>query len=150
MAFLKVYTNGEERTVFLGDAPVVIGRAQDADVMIKDVKASRRHCVIEPEPGGWRVRDLGSGNGTKLNGARVDREALRPDDVVTIGDVRILYAGEAAAVVAATAPRAEPARPAAREPRRTRASATSSSSSSKVLIAGVGLLAAAAILFVFW
>ncbi len=106
MAFLKVYSQGDERTVFLGDAPVVVGRGDDTDVLIKDIKASRRHCVIEPDGTGWRVRDLDSGNGTRLNGTAITSHALSPDDVVTIGDVRILFAGEAAAVVATPSPSA--------------------------------------------
>jgi len=99
MAFLKVISNGEERTVFLGDEPVVLGRGEDADVLLKDVKASRAHCVIEPTQGGWAVRDLGSGNGTRLNGERIAVRTLSPDDVVKVGDTRIVFAGAAAAVV---------------------------------------------------
>ncbi|MGH7163841.1 MAG: FHA domain-containing protein, partial [Planctomycetota bacterium] len=69
MAFLKVIGQGEERTVFLADAPLVLGRGEDTDVLLTDLKVSRRHCAIEPcGPARWRVRDLGSGNGTKVNG----------------------------------------------------------------------------------
>ncbi len=99
MAFLKVYSNGEERTVFLGDRKLVFGRGEDADVFLKDVKASRHHCTLEPlGSGAWQLRDLGSANGTKLNGVRIALETLAPDDVIQVGDARILFAGEAAAV----------------------------------------------------
>lgn len=55
MAFLKVFTNGEERTVFLGEQKVIFGRGEDADVLLADVKASRHHCALEPMGAGrWR------------------------------------------------------------------------------------------------
>jgi len=115
MAFLKVYTGGEERTVFLGDAPLVIGRDAQCDIPIADVKVSRRHCVLEPTGrGGWRVRDLGSGNGTRVNGREVECKDLAREDVVEVGDAKVLFAGEAAAVVAAEPPEAAPRGPARR------------------------------------
>lgn len=139
MAFLKVYCSGEERTVFLGDEPVVVGRDQSCDILLKDLKASRQHCVIEPRGDGWRVRDLGSGNGTKVNGKRIDEpRRLVPDDVVQVGEARVLFAGEGVAVVkkggagaaAEAAPRAPtPARASApvRASARARASAAGTS-----------------------
>lgn len=100
MAFLKVFSRGEERTVFLGSEPILVGRGEDADILLQDVKASRLHCVIEPCGGErWRVRDLDSANGTKLNGEKIGTEILQPDDVVKVGDARILFAGEAVSVV---------------------------------------------------
>ncbi len=119
MAFLKVFALGQERTVFLGDAPLVVGRDAHCDVPIPDAKVSRRHCVIEPLGGGrWRVRDLGSGNGTRVNGQTVETHELAREDVVEVGDAKVLFAGEAASVVAETAPapparRRAPARPSA-------------------------------------
>jgi FHA domain len=118
MAFLKVYVGGTERTVFLGDAPLVIGRDAQCDIPIQDLKISRRHCVIEPAgPGGWRVRDLDSGNGTRVNGREVRSHDLAREDVVEVGDAKVLFAGEAAAVVAPPVPAAA----APREPARRRA-----------------------------
>jgi pSer/pThr/pTyr-binding forkhead associated (FHA) protein len=119
MAFLKVFALGQERTVFLGDAPVVVGRDAHCDVHVEDVKVSRRHCVIEPLGGGrWRVRDLGSGNGTRVNGREVESHDLVREDVVEVGDAKVLFAGEAAAVVA-HAP-AEPREPSRRRAARSR------------------------------
>ena len=101
MAFLKVFAHGEERTVFLSDEPVVLGRAKECDILLNDLKASREHAVIEPYgEGRWRVRDLGSGNGTKVNGCKVQRQLLELEDVVQIGDAKVLFEGEAAAIVA--------------------------------------------------
>src|SRR5688572_21279820 len=67
--------------------PLTIGRAPDCDVVIHDLKASRRHCVIEPTPdGGWRVRDRGSRNGTLKGGELVAECALANGDVVWLGE----------------------------------------------------------------
>jgi len=100
MPFLKVFTGGEERTVFLGDDPIVFGRGADVDVLIKDHKISREHCVIEKDSKGrWRVLDLQSGNGTRVNGELVKSRLLHPEDVVEVGDTKVLFAAEAVAVV---------------------------------------------------
>jgi len=118
MPFLKVFTNNEERTVFLGDDPIVFGRGDEVDVLLKDVKVSREHCVIEKDTQGrWRVLDLKSGNGTRVNGETVQSRLLDPEDVVEVGDAKVLFAAEAVAVVkparSAAPPRA-PAAPAAK------------------------------------
>ncbi|HEX5135790.1 MAG TPA: FHA domain-containing protein [Planctomycetota bacterium] len=145
MAFLKVYVGGTERTVFLGDAPVVIGRDAECDIPIPDLKISRRHCVIEPaDGGGWRVRDLRSGNGTRVNGREVESRDLAREDVLEVGDAKVLFAGEAAAVVAGPA---APAAAAPRGPARKRAA------SKRIPVAywlgGGGLALAALVLFLF-
>ncbi|MHC4549023.1 MAG: FHA domain-containing protein [Planctomycetota bacterium] len=138
MAFLKVFAEGEERTVFLGDDPLLVGRDLTCDILLKDPKASRRHCIIEPYgEGQWRLRDLDSGNGTKVNGKKVQRQILEPEDVVQIGDAKLLFAAEAAAVVTA----AEPTR------RRTRGAPRRSRTG---LVAGVLLVAAVGVLLAVW
>jgi len=152
MAFLKVFSEGRERTVFLGEEPVVCGRDESCEVLLKDIKASRRHCVVEPLGGGrWRLRDLDSGNGTRVNGQKVASAVLEPDDVVQIGDARILFAGEAAAVVAApAAPAAAEAPPPGERPRagaRRRAAAAPGHRRLVVLLGFAGLLVAAGVLF---
>ncbi|HCF59043.1 MAG TPA: AAA family ATPase, partial [Myxococcales bacterium] len=64
---------------------LVIGRSLDADLHLLDDKVSREHCAIEEAEGGHRVRDLGSRNGTWLNGERLERpEPLRPGDQVAL------------------------------------------------------------------
>jgi len=151
MAFLKVFTNGDERTVFLGEEPIVIGRGEDCDVLLKDAKVSREHCVFEPCEGGhWRVLDLRSGNGTKVNGKKIRAgHVLEPEDVVSVGDAKVLFAGEAAAVVgdAPPAPASEKSPPArARTPRR---SAARSSSKTPLLLAGAALVGVAILFVVF-
>lgn len=63
--------------------PVVIGR--EADVSIEDHEISHRHARIRTEGRALVVEDLGSSNGTWVNGTRVERAVLRPGDVLTLG-----------------------------------------------------------------
>ena len=71
------------------DAPrtLTLGRSSQADVQVYDERISRKHCALRVDQQGVRVKDLGSGNGTFLNGERIDRETrLRPGDVVRIAE----------------------------------------------------------------
>jgi sigma-B regulation protein RsbU (phosphoserine phosphatase) len=70
----------------------VLGRAHDCDLILPDVLLSRRHAELVQAPGGWLVRDLGSLNGTRLNGVRLEKETLlRDGDVVEIADWSLAY-----------------------------------------------------------
>lgn len=71
--------------VALSTRPIAIGRHPDNDIVIQDDLASRFHCVVEPDGDGFRLRDLGSRNGTKLNDERIDVASLKPGDVIRIG-----------------------------------------------------------------
>jgi pSer/pThr/pTyr-binding forkhead associated (FHA) protein len=64
---------------------VVIGRSRECDLVIQDPNVSRRHAELRRDEDGWRLVDLGSTNGVKVNGRRVEQTALRPGDRVTIG-----------------------------------------------------------------
>ncbi|MCK6079614.1 DUF3662 and FHA domain-containing protein [Microbacterium sp. EYE_5] len=77
----------------------VIGRGSDADITIPDAGTSRRHVEILWDGRRAMVRDLGSTNGTQLNGQKVSEAGLEPDSVVTIGRTRIVFR-----VVAQSAP----------------------------------------------
>ncbi len=65
-----------------------LGRAGDADFSLppEDPRISRYHAAVEGTLGGIRIQDLGSGNGTFVNGARVDAAMLRPGDRVRLGN----------------------------------------------------------------
>ena len=70
------------------DSPVTIGRSPDADITIADSFVSSRHARVTPSATGPVVEDLGSTNGTVVNGARISAPAaLRKGDTVTLGDV---------------------------------------------------------------
>lgn len=86
MAVLQLQLDQEQgKLVALRDRPVTIGRHPNNDIVIQDDLASRFHCVVEPSPAGFRVRDLGSRNGTRLNNQKIDIADLNPGDVITIG-----------------------------------------------------------------
>lgn len=76
----------------LQDSPVSIGRASDCSIPIKDRYLSRRHAELIAANDGWLLKDLGSVNGTYLNGSRVERDMpLKPGDRIRLGDTEILF-----------------------------------------------------------
>ena len=85
-------------TLTVGGAPrrvstpsVVIGRSRDADVRLSDEGISRRHAEIRLEDGAYWLVDLGSMNGTRVNGKRVDRARLADGDAITVGSTEIVF-----------------------------------------------------------
>ena len=66
--------------------PYFIGRSREADVVVKDQQASRRHAAIEATPDGtWTIADQDSSNGTYVNRQRTKTRVLRDGDLVQIG-----------------------------------------------------------------
>ncbi|MBY0227752.1 MAG: FHA domain-containing protein [Gemmataceae bacterium] len=63
---------------------IVVGRKDDCDVRLEHKSVSKQHCVIVRTDGLLMLRDLGSTNGTRVNGTRVRRAALLPNDQVSI------------------------------------------------------------------
>lgn len=75
-----------ESHVALVDRPIGIGRHPENDIAINDDLASRFHCTIEPDGrGGWKVRDLGSRNGTRVNNEKIADASLMPGDQIRVG-----------------------------------------------------------------
>jgi phosphoserine phosphatase RsbU/P len=71
---------------------VSIGRASDCSIPIKDRYLSRKHAEILSVGNGWILKDLGSANGTYLNGTRVERdETLKTGDRIRLGDTEIVF-----------------------------------------------------------
>jgi ABC transport system ATP-binding/permease protein len=68
-----------------------IGRATDNDIVIQDVLASRHHAFLIQTPLGTEIRDAHSVNGTFVNGVRVGSAVLSEGDVVTIGNVDLVF-----------------------------------------------------------
>ncbi len=94
--FVKVEEG--EKVYDLDRDEVVVGRDPEADVRIEDRKLSRRHCRLYSAPEGWRVADLGSRNGTSLNGTLVLDDRLREGDRIDIGQTRMTVAFPGSAV----------------------------------------------------
>ncbi|MEE2853110.1 MAG: ATP-binding cassette domain-containing protein [Actinomycetota bacterium] len=72
----------------------VIGRAEDSDVVISDVLASRHHAYLVSSATGTEIHDAHSINGTFVNGTRILSAPLTEGDVVTIGNVDLVFNGE--------------------------------------------------------
>lgn len=70
-----------------------IGRATDNDVVVSDVLASRHHAFLVETPNGIEIRDAHSVNGTFVNGVRVGSAVLSEGDVVTTGNVDLVFSG---------------------------------------------------------
>ncbi|MGI6420015.1 MAG: FHA domain-containing protein [Thermoguttaceae bacterium] len=84
----------------LDEASVMIGRCHDAGVHLADPEVSRRHCEVSQLDGSLVVRDLGSSNGTFVNGSRVAEAILKPGDELTVGKTRFEVQCESSPVAA--------------------------------------------------
>jgi Protein of unknown function (DUF3662)/Inner membrane component of T3SS, cytoplasmic domain len=82
---------GDGRRSRLSGSRVVVGRSRDCDVVVSDPNVSRRHAELRLGDDGWSVADLGSTNGVRVNGRRVDQSALRPGDRITIGVTELTF-----------------------------------------------------------
>jgi hypothetical protein len=86
------------KTVRIAGARFVIGRKDGCDLVLQDGWASREHTLIfEPRPGEYFVKDLGSENGTYLNGERLTEGRLKHADVLRVGRTEMRFVGGAPA-----------------------------------------------------
>ncbi len=112
MAHLEIKTKRGLRQVKLGNGSVTVGRQPDNVLVLPDDLTSRHHCVIEPWQGGFRVRDLGSSNGTRLNRERITSGELGHGDVIQVGKVELKFVDDVPEFTAleddVPAPRHEP------------------------------------------
>jgi hypothetical protein len=114
--YLKVTRGGEVKEHFLDQPVITIGRSADNSIRLDDEKASRQHAEIEWAEGRPRITDLGSSNGTTVNGAKIGPHrpvSLKEGDTIGIGSylmtVRTIPVAEKAA---APAPAERPFTPA--------------------------------------
>jgi hypothetical protein len=90
-AQLVVHEGAETRTVVLTKDATTIGRLAECDVVVQDRGASRRHAQIRLHDGAYVLTDLGSTNGTRLNGQTVQSRPLADGDRITIGATTIEF-----------------------------------------------------------
>lgn len=82
--------DGRPRVVPLDGQPVTLGRAPSMTVQLDDAFVSDEHALIAPTDDGWAVRDLGSTNGTYVNGAKVTQPTrLSAGDQLRLGKTRV-------------------------------------------------------------
>jgi hypothetical protein len=83
------------RRIVVGREGATIGRSRDCEVVLADTNVSRRHAIVRPaagSPGDWELEDLGSTNGTRLNGKRVMRPAaLDSGDRIELGKTLLSF-----------------------------------------------------------
>lgn len=81
-----VQGGGQQKEYLLARDRITIGRGTNNDILVPDIAISRQHCEITRQPNGsFRLRDMSSGNGTKLNGSRVIDSDLFGGDRIEIG-----------------------------------------------------------------
>ncbi len=86
-SFRLVSTSGDQSFEIPEGRSMVVGRGVSSDIAIYDPTISRRHAELVARDDGVEVTDLGSSNGTCINGSRVAAGRLRPNDSVTFGKV---------------------------------------------------------------
>jgi pSer/pThr/pTyr-binding forkhead associated (FHA) protein len=80
-------TPEQTREILLSQSEFLIGRGADCDLRLRAPRVSRHHCLLRTQAGGVTLADLGSSNGTFLNGQRVTSQAaLKSGDLVQVGD----------------------------------------------------------------
>ncbi|HVU65054.1 MAG TPA: FHA domain-containing protein, partial [Phycisphaerales bacterium] len=105
--------NSDVPSLTIGEKPITIGRSPENVLALDDTLLSRFHCVIEPAPARatngqtlavdeigdaeaatFHLRDLGSRNGTRLNGVKVTDAPLRPGDIIKLGSYSFVVQAE--------------------------------------------------------
>ena len=86
-----ITVRGVDHDVVLRGDRMVVGRLATCDICLQDKNTSRQHAAFVREGLGWAVEDLGSTNGTLVNGKPVDHLRLRDDDVIVVGITELVY-----------------------------------------------------------
>lgn len=80
------------RRLVVGSSGATLGRSRQCDVTVDDPNVSRTHAEVRPRGGSWVLADLGSTNGTRLNGRRLDgSEVLKPGDEIEVGTTLLTF-----------------------------------------------------------
>ncbi len=88
---ILIQPEGPEQEFELSKSSITLGRAMTNDIILGDARVSRSHARIEVAPSGYMLFDLGSSNGTRLNGMRIEKSALMPGDMINIGNSSLRF-----------------------------------------------------------
>ncbi len=95
MATLTILEGPEiGKTFALTQDTTRIGRNAANDFVINNPSVSSEHCLIEHGANGFRIKDLDSTNGTRLNGERIEMASIFRNDVLTLGDIPLSITGD--------------------------------------------------------
>jgi predicted component of type VI protein secretion system len=94
---IRLLSLDDDTSIVLDKPILLVGRHPECDVQIDSRKISRRHCCIAQVNNTVLIRDLGSTNGIKLNGQRIQEAQLNAGDEVTIGSHRYRVASDSVA-----------------------------------------------------
>lgn len=83
--------NGSRRIFPLPSSITVIGRRHDCDLCVPVMSVSRRHCQLNYDDGALNIRDLGSHNGTYLNGKRINEAVIKAGDSIEVGPLTFIF-----------------------------------------------------------
>jgi hypothetical protein len=83
--------SGKARRVTIESSPFRIGRAESAHLRVDSVEISREHAEIFERNGAWLVRDLGSTNGTHVNGEPIKETLLADGDILTLAEIELTF-----------------------------------------------------------
>jgi EAL domain-containing protein (putative c-di-GMP-specific phosphodiesterase class I) len=87
----QIAENGETELTPIESFPFTIGRNRDCDLQIESPKVSREHAVITQSRNGFQVEDLGSTNGTTVNGHQIQQTDLNDGDILGIADLEFTF-----------------------------------------------------------
>ncbi|MGZ4896382.1 MAG: FHA domain-containing protein, partial [Candidatus Angelobacter sp.] len=98
-AALLIEVGGQQRRLDITKSPLTIGRAEECDATIGDLKVSRQHAKLVIEGGEYYIVDCESRHGTFVNGLRCNRAKLKNNDEITFGvaGVKIVFSQDGAA-----------------------------------------------------
>ena len=88
---VEVVVEGGKTYPLEGRGPWSVGRSEENDIVVNDPNVSRRHARLVRSENGFVVEDLGSTNGTLLDGAPIDRERIESEDELTFGGVNARF-----------------------------------------------------------
>lgn len=91
MAEITVTLGTSQNKYVFHQGEMTIGRTADCEIIIDNLAVSRKHAKLSREDDGFYVADLGSGNGTFVNGKRISKQRLSDNDEIVIGKHRLLF-----------------------------------------------------------
>ena len=77
----------------LGGPLISIGRGAENDLILDDAQVSRHHAQLKLHQGAYSLTDMGSTNGSYVNGQRITEIALGPGDIIEVGGTRMEFQG---------------------------------------------------------